>query len=54
MSKPTQKTRKAATRQRRSHHSISSVKVRMDKDGNPHLSHRAAPATGKYRGKKTK
>lgn len=40
MSKPTQKTHKAATGSRRSHHAMKPISVRTDNDGT-HLPHRA-------------
>lgn len=51
--KPKQKTHKAATGSRRSHHALKSVTVRTDQDGT-HLPHRAVrndDGTVTYRGK---
>lgn len=52
MSVPKQKTPKSKTRRRRSHLKLKPVQVRFDKDGNPHLPHKATKVTGTYRGKK--
>ena len=51
MSVPKQKTPKSKTRRRRSHLALKPIAVRFDDEGTPHLSHHAAAATGKYRGK---
>ena len=52
MSKPTQKTSRSRTGNRRSHHALKKVQLVRDEEGNLHLPHHATPATGTYKGKK--
>ena len=43
----------AHTRNRRAHHALSAPAITTEKETSaPHLRHRAAPATGEYRGRK--
>ena len=51
MSKPTQKTSRSRTGNRRSHHALKKVTLVRDAEGNLHLPHHATPATGSYKGK---
>jgi ribosomal protein L32 len=39
------------TKNRRSHHRVSSVRISKDENGVPHVRHRMNPTTGKYRGR---
>ena len=39
------------TKNRRSHHTVASIRVSKDESGTTHVRHRMNPVTGKYRGR---
>lgn len=51
MPNPTKRHTRQHKGARRSHDALKPVQMVFDADGNPHLPHHAAPATGKYHGR---
>lgn len=52
MSVPKKRNTSRSKRTRASHFGLKKKTIHVDEEGNPHLPHHAAPASGKYRGRK--